>query len=245
MSVGESRIFDRLAAPFPPSAIHWRIGRKSKSGGSTALVLPYINARDVMDRFDQVVGPESWQNRYPHAGDKVICEISIRHKGEWITKSDGAGDTSVEADKGAISDALKRTAVLWGVARYLYRMDSIWVNVDGNKIHDAEMPKLQSALKEAAWTTNPVSGERIDSTGALLMDRQDVVELYDKCTIRIEELELESFDPIVVVRDCLSDYPEYKGLRTEQFNILPKNVGAMLSKRISEWKPIPVSAEDF
>jgi hypothetical protein len=45
----------------------------------------------------------------------------------WVRKSDGAGETQVEGEKGAISDALKRAAVKWGIGRYLYDLDSPWV----------------------------------------------------------------------------------------------------------------------
>ena len=40
--------------------------------------------------------------------------------GVWITKTDGAGETDIEGEKGAFSDAFKRAAVHHGVARYLY-----------------------------------------------------------------------------------------------------------------------------
>ena len=40
--------------------------------------------------------------------------------GEWIGKSDGADDSNIEAAKGGLSAALKRAAVQWGIARYLY-----------------------------------------------------------------------------------------------------------------------------
>lgn len=79
-----------------------------------------------MDRLDEVCGPANWQDRYEFHGPRTICYLSIRVDGEWITKADGAGDSDVEAEKGAISDALKRSAVKWGIARYLYNMPNVW-----------------------------------------------------------------------------------------------------------------------
>jgi hypothetical protein len=73
-----------------------------------------------MKRLDDVVGMENWQCHYEDLGGRVICRLSIRVDGEWITKCDGAGDTKIEGEKGGISDALKRAAVLFGVGRYLY-----------------------------------------------------------------------------------------------------------------------------
>ena len=102
-----------LKRPFPEGKIRWR-----KGGGGAELA--YITARDVMDRLDDVVGVANWQTRYSWIGDRMICSLSIRIDGEWITKSDGADDSNIEGAKGGISDALKRAAVLFGIGRYLY-----------------------------------------------------------------------------------------------------------------------------
>lgn len=113
---------DRLFDPFPKRAISWRAQRlvEQKDGTYKAVALAYIDARDVMSRLDTVVGAENWQNDYPHANGKTVCRIGIKVGSEWIWKSDGAGDTDIEADKGAMSDAFKRAAVRWGIGRYLY-----------------------------------------------------------------------------------------------------------------------------
>lgn len=117
---------DRLAHPFPEDAIHWRAQTLTRKGDK-ALALAYLDARDVMDRLDDVCGPANWQSRYTEtARGRVLCEIGIRVGDEWVWKSDGAGDTAVEGEKGGISDALKRAAVQWGIGRYLYRLDAVW-----------------------------------------------------------------------------------------------------------------------
>jgi hypothetical protein len=121
-----------LFAEFPREAISWRAQTVAKSG-EKALALAYIDARDVMDRLDQIVGPDNWQDRYEFHNARTICYLSIRVEGEWITKADGAGDSDVEAEKGAISDALKRAAVKWGIGRYLYAVPAPWVPCDSEK----------------------------------------------------------------------------------------------------------------
>lgn len=127
--------FERLRRPFPTSAISWRVGatneRSRKEGEVTKGVpLAYIDARDVMDRLDDVVGPHNWQDTYSVFGSKTICRLALRLNGEWIAKEDGAGDTDTEAEKGAISDALKRAAVRWGIGRYLYSLKSGWIEIE-------------------------------------------------------------------------------------------------------------------
>lgn len=118
-------IWDDLRAEFPREAISWRAQTLTKTGDK-ALALAYIDARDVMNRLDDVMGPENWKDRYEFSGGTAICYLAIRHNEEWIEKADGAGSTDVEAEKGQISDALKRSAVRWGVGRYLYDLPTVW-----------------------------------------------------------------------------------------------------------------------
>lgn len=119
-----------LHRPFHAGSIHWRAQTvtAAKTGGHAALALAYLDARDVMDRLDQVCTPACWQSEHFDAGGgKLGCRIGVFIDGMWVWKSDGAGDTDVEAEKGAFSGALKRAAVSWGVGRYLYDIGNVWV----------------------------------------------------------------------------------------------------------------------
>lgn len=119
-----------LSAELPREYVHWRVQGTpfERNGRFSAMALAYIDARDVMDTFDRVCGPENWQDRYTETPrGRIICEIGIKVSDDWVWKSDGAGETAVEGEKGGISDALKRAAVHWGVGRYLYRLSSPWV----------------------------------------------------------------------------------------------------------------------
>lgn len=137
-----------LSKPFDPSKVHWRVGQVSKKNPTKATALCYIDARDVMERFDEVCGPGNWEDSYTEtARGRVICTIRVKVDGEWVGKSDGAGDTAIEGEKGGISDAFKRAAVKWGVGRYLYDIPAQWVQIDQyKKILPSEAPKLQKAL---------------------------------------------------------------------------------------------------
>lgn len=128
-------MFERLAAEFPRDVVHWRAQTVTKAGDK-ALALAYLDARDVMDRLDEVCGPGGWRNTVTETPKgRLIATIEIKVGDEWIGKTDGAGDTAVEGEKGGISDALKRAAVLWGVGRYLYRLPPVWApcEVDNGK----------------------------------------------------------------------------------------------------------------
>ena len=98
-----------LKEPFDPKLIHWRVGATTKDK-SKGIALAYINARDAMKRLDDVMGM-NWQCRYPFEG---CCEIGLLINGEWIWRSNGAGETDIEGEKGRYSDAFKRAAVMWG-----------------------------------------------------------------------------------------------------------------------------------
>jgi hypothetical protein len=141
-----------LAAPFPPEAVSWRVG-STTADKSKGMALAYIDARDVQDRLTEVCGSFGWQCRHEVSHDKrITCHIGIRNPetGEWCWRSDGAGETDYEAEKGSYSDSFKRAAVKWGVGRYLYDIPSPWVAIEMKGktavIPDSEKARLASLL---------------------------------------------------------------------------------------------------
>lgn len=140
---------ERLADFFPPERISWRVGSTTKDK-TKGLALAYIDARDVMQRLDDVMGPANWSDSYRDDNGTTMCALSLRIDGEWITKEDGSGDTDVEAEKGAVSKALVRAAVKWGIGRYLYDLDSPWVAIEpmgrSFKIAKNEYARLNKCL---------------------------------------------------------------------------------------------------
>jgi Rad52/22 family double-strand break repair protein len=142
-------IFIALRAPFPADRVGWRVG-PIMADKKRGLALCYIDARDVADRLDDVCGPAGWQCRYSHANGKTVCDVGVKCDGEWIWKADGAGDTDMEAEKGALSAAFKRSACRWGIGRYLYDVESPWVAIEqagkSYKIEAEEFPRLRGIL---------------------------------------------------------------------------------------------------
>lgn len=150
--------FAKLTAPIAPERVSWRVGSTTQDK-SKGMALAYIDARDVMQRLDEVCGPAGWQCRYSHANGKTVCDIGIRCDSEWVWKADGAGDSDVEKEKGALSDAFKRAAVRWGIGRYLYDLDSPWVKLKAVgksfAIADEEYARLRGLLGGKKATTPP------------------------------------------------------------------------------------------
>jgi hypothetical protein len=155
-----AEIFEALAAPFPPEAVSWRTGstnidkqtnKPRGDGEPRGMALAYLDARDVMGRLDEVMTPGGWERRHPHVSGTTTCELTlILPDGTRVTKTDGAGDTDVEREKGSLSDSFKRAAVNWGVGRYLYGLPSPWVALESAgrswKIKDEEYRKLEDML---------------------------------------------------------------------------------------------------
>lgn len=68
----------------------------------------------------------------------VRCILSIKIGKEWISKQDGSSQTDISPIKGGFSGALKRTAVKFGMGRYLYSLPPLWVKVSTTRDNSKE-----------------------------------------------------------------------------------------------------------
>lgn len=128
--MSERSVWDRLSEPFAVEDLEWRVG-STTADKKKGMALIYVTARAVMDRLDDVLGPENWQDFYaPLGADGFLCTLQVRVNGEWLTKTDGAARTQVEGVKGGISDSLKRAAVKLGIGRYLYGLPDFWAPIE-------------------------------------------------------------------------------------------------------------------
>ena len=125
---------ERLAAPFDTKDIEWRVqsATRGNNGQVRVLVLPYLDARAIMNRLDEVCGC-MWTSDYQSltvAGKEAFqCKLSIKIDDEWVYRTDAAEVSDIESVKGGHSNALKRAAVQWGIGRYLYALDAVWVEL--------------------------------------------------------------------------------------------------------------------
>ncbi len=130
-------IAQALSGAFPDGEVEFLPRAVS---GNRALALPYIEARDVMRRLDSVVGPAGWSFDFD-----VLSDDGRRVKGRLtvlgVTKCD-AGEASTEDEtlKSAVSDALKRCAVHFGIGRYLYYIPRFWASYDSQKRQWTDRP---------------------------------------------------------------------------------------------------------
>jgi hypothetical protein len=141
-------LFAALAAPFENDEV-----RNRQQGGRQ---LQYITARTVMNRLDDVLGPENWWDEYQPLEHSVICRLTIRlPDGATLTKSDAGGyagmPDSGDDEKSGFSDAFKRAAVKFGIGRYLYR--------DGVPRFLQELGKHPSAANETRLPHSSAPGQ--------------------------------------------------------------------------------------
>jgi hypothetical protein len=135
-------LLTRLAEPFDPSEIKWRVTHTTQDG-SRGAVIPFADPRAYTDRLNQIFTPTGWTRTYDVSTvsaisrtkrDKVIqtgkvlvtCTLTISgigcHTGageEWADEQNSM--TAAEAQ------AFKRASVCYGLGRYLYNFAEMWV----------------------------------------------------------------------------------------------------------------------
>ena len=181
------QLIAELEIPFDPSLIAWRVTNTTKSGELRGQVIPYADPRAYTDRLNSLFTPAGWTRKYAvhtsanfeRSQDQktvakvfVTCELTIFDLGshsatgeEW-TDDDNAG-TSDEAQ------AFKRACACFGLGRYLYYFDGVWVDLDERK-------RPKTALKLFSWATpegwrqglrpQTVAGARSDGTTSASVD---------------------------------------------------------------------------
>jgi len=215
-------IWEKLAEPFNPETVHFRVGA-TNADKTKGMALAYVDARDVMDRLDEVCGPDGWQSEFSPVNGAVCCKIGIADTGHsggkkelidhskvvWIWKSDGAGQTSYEGEKGQFSDAFKRAAVQHGIGRYLYSAGTPWVgiqkqgksykfdditlarlrhNLGGKPVKEEDVPiksaeELKADILDAIWVTKYITDYEkawMDCKPFLDILKQLSPEMYDE-----------------------------------------------------------------
>jgi hypothetical protein len=150
-------MLDYLVKPIQPNEVEWRVITKPKDGRIT--VAPYIDSRCVMKRLDQQFGPLSWNTMVHIDGDNLTLMLQVSQDGKECTKTDGvklqpsSDNDQIDPVKSAISDALKRVAVQFGLGRDLYEYPLIQVQSNDRFIPNWAKQKLSNLV------ANIVSGD--------------------------------------------------------------------------------------
>lgn len=143
--------FGALKAPFRFADIEVMPQRVViKDGKARALAIAYFDARAVMNRLDEVFGPEGWTASYEfktlHSGvDFCMCVLEVNPPGigTSVIRQDVCQVSDIEAVKGAVSGSLKRAFSALG-NRSLYEVDLGW--------QDCEAVERNGKPVFKAWT---------------------------------------------------------------------------------------------
>lgn len=211
-------IYTQLSKPFPAASVHWRIvelnGEKTR-----ARVMPYIDARSVIDRLNQVVGVGNWTDAFREVrlGDEIAVECTLTIHG--VSRSDvgvagsdedGEDGPRISRAKTAYSDARKRAAVPFGIGRYLYDLGAQWVDYDAVDNRLLTRPFLPRwALPE---------DEQDERQDERQQDERQAQEGQNASNASIDEL-TKARARDVALPFGTRDHPEWKGKRLGELNM--------------------------
>lgn len=172
----DKTVLEELKKPFIGRFLSVKPGATTQDKTS-GMVLTYIDARAVMDRLDDCVGPDGWNFRWEPTvsfqnsdGVTNLAVKGILKIGDVIREDVGEALAESEPYKSAVSDALKRCAVHFGIGRYLYDMPSIWWPLKNKRFEDYEnlvqlMAELSEKVYEAGGDASKVDLKKYKHSG--------------------------------------------------------------------------------
>ncbi|PFV83422.1 hypothetical protein COL05_08325 [Bacillus sp. AFS059628] len=183
-----TNIMESLQAEFPFEQLGWKITHTFESQGRFfAYVAPFVDARAIQDRFDEVFGIDKWQVSYEKWGEKATkCTISVFLNERWISKEDGSEESDYNAVKGGFSNSLKRAAVLWGVGRYLYNIKPHKVELTTNSKGKNDI--YVSYQKKGYYFTPPTMLQQKNKQGSLQKEQSNGQPSLGLLIQKIQEL---------------------------------------------------------
>jgi hypothetical protein len=171
-------LFTRLAEPFQPAEIKWRVTHTTRDG-SRGAVIAFADPRAYTDRLNQLFTPSGWTRNYEvttvsavsrQKRDKIIqtgkvlvtCTLTIARLGTHSGSGEQWADEQ-NAMTSAEAQAFKRASSCFGLGRYLYNLPETWVSLDDQGkplkipvLPNWALPKANVAIGK----TNPACGPR-------------------------------------------------------------------------------------
>jgi hypothetical protein len=160
------KIREQLSEPFDPGEIKWRVTATStyqtKHGPQKrGQLVAYADQRAYTDRLNEVFGEWGWTRTYDvqvaqnferrAPGDQkrtavaakvvVVSKVTIHGFGSHTGVGEEWADDQNAATR-AEAQAFKRACACFGLGRYLYDLDSVWVDLDqyNRPVHTPNLP---------------------------------------------------------------------------------------------------------
>lgn len=138
-----------LLALSEPMQYKWRVQSFSKNKPQATCVA-YIDARDAMQRLDDVC-VHGWHRRHVEIKGHIYCEVGIvMPDGSVLWRMDCGTESNTEAEKGESSDSFKRACVNFGVGRFLYDLDIVYLLADAKK-EGGNYPSVVDSNGKKVW----------------------------------------------------------------------------------------------
>ena len=143
-----TKLLAELEVPFSPDQVRWRV-TNTTNDKKRGQIVPYADSRAYTDRLNALFTPQGWTREYKV---ETMTNITRVKKGESIVSGkvlvtctvtilgigshSGTGEEWADDDNGMTSadaQAFKRACSCFGLGRYFYDFNAIWVDLDQNR----------------------------------------------------------------------------------------------------------------
>lgn len=121
---------------------------------SKVELLLYADARACQEVLDETFGELGWVCNYKEEKGILFCGIGVKDNvsGQFLWRWNSGAEQSFEKEKSIASDAMKRTAVLFGVGRSLYTAPRIVVPNENKAYKVSEIAYEDGKIKDLTIT---------------------------------------------------------------------------------------------
>ena len=143
-----TKLLSELEVPFSPDQVRWRV-TNTTNDKKRGQIVPYADSRAYTDRLNALFTPQGWTREYKV---ETMTNITRVKKGESIVSGkvlvtctvtilgigshSGTGEEWADDDNGMTSadaQAFKRACSCFGLGRYFYDIQAVWVDLDQNR----------------------------------------------------------------------------------------------------------------
>ena len=143
-----TKLLQELEVPFSPDQVRWRV-TNTTNDKKRGQIVPYADSRAYTDRLNALFTPQGWTREYKV---ETMTNITRVKKGESIVSGkvlvtctvtilgigshSGTGEEWADDDNpmtSADAQAFKRACSCFGLGRYFYDIQAIWVDLDQNR----------------------------------------------------------------------------------------------------------------